>query len=155
MLNPKKNSADLTSIQIALYTINKHAKTALNSSELYYLKKKAIKKLLQEHLAKKVSIEFSLNPGKGLQSSVVLVRVGTENSKYQFYFHTAVEKGDFDKLKHSGQRDDSLRNPRVHMNLESAKNIIYRYLGETRKKLQKEKKLDHIFISSYLDGRKR
>lgn len=37
----------------AIFTVNRHAKTALNPSFLYLLKKKAIEKLLEEGKAKK------------------------------------------------------------------------------------------------------
>ncbi|MDQ0254850.1 hypothetical protein J2S74_002229 [Evansella vedderi] len=150
---------DLREIQVALYTVNRHAKTAIDSSELYYLKKTVLKKLVHEKFAEKVSLEFSTNPRSGLQSSVVLVRVGAADSEQPFFFHTLAEKGDF-KLEHRGKINHNLQNPRVHMGLETAKSILYKYLGEKppRKRKHpnsKKKRLDNIFISSYLDGRKR
>ncbi|MBU9713029.1 YkyB family protein [Evansella tamaricis] len=150
------SSTDLTSIQVALYTINRHAKTALDSSELYYLKRKSLKKLETQNLAEKVCREYSTNPSKGLQSSVVLVKVGTPESEYQFYFHTIAEKGD-SQLKHTGKINNDLKNPRIHMRLDAAKTILYNFLGESPQKKRNKKPVynQNIFVSSYLDGRKR
>ena len=60
----------------AIFTVNRHAKTALNPSFLYLLKKKAIEKLLEEGKAKKVGLHFSRNPKYSQQQSDVLVAVG-------------------------------------------------------------------------------
>lgn len=158
-------SPDIKQIQHALYTINRHAKTALESTELYNLKKKVLKKLVTENRAKKIGLEYSTNPRVGLQSSVVLVKVGTDDTEPAFYFHTLAEKDDFKlNLKHKGKINHDLNNPRVHMGLEAAKTILYKYLGEippqktkhpNSKRKRPDKRLDNVFVSSYLDGRKR
>ncbi|ADU30581.1 YkyB family protein [Evansella cellulosilytica] len=159
-MNTKTNDTpSLQHIKSALYTVNRHAKTALDSRELYYLKRKTLKKLVEENLAEKICLEYSLNPSKGFQSSVVLVRVGHSKSKEPFYFHTIAEKSDF-KLEHKGKINQSIQNPRVQMALVTAKSILYKYLGETPKQKKtshknKNKKLESVFVSSYLDGRKR
>ncbi|MCD8510020.1 MAG: hypothetical protein LRY73_09235 [Bacillus sp. (in: Bacteria)] len=149
----------LKEIQHALFIVNRHAKTALDSRELYDLKKRALKKLLRERMAEKVGLEFSKDPRYGLQSSVVLVKVGTATSESTFYFHMLAEKEDF-KLKHRGKINEEIRNPRVSMPFETAKRILYRYLGESgpvkqkKQMSEKEKRLKSVFVSSYLDGRK-
>lgn len=149
----------LKEIQHALFTVNRHAKTALDSRELYDLKKRTLTKLLRERLAEKVALEFSKDPRHGLQSSVVLVKVGTNTSETTFYFHMLAEKEDF-KLRHNGKSDEAIRNPRVSMPLDTAKKILYRYLGvrtpskQKKQMSHKEKRLKSIFVSSYLDGRK-
>ncbi|MFA9560137.1 YkyB family protein [Evansella sp. AB-rgal1] len=162
MESKNMGTPDLKQIQYALYTINRHAKTALNPSELYHLKKTTLKRLLAEKRAEKVNLQYSINPRNGLQSSVVLVKVGTTDNELKFYFHMLAEKGDFDlNLKHIGKIDNNINNPKVHMGLETAKSILYRYikekpLGSTKKHTRaKVKHLDNVFVSSYLDGRKR
>lgn len=168
MESKKIQTPDLKQIQYALYTINRHAKTALNPSELYHLKKTTLKKLLAEKRAEKVGLQYSTNPRNGLQSSVLLIKVGTTTSEFTFYFHMLAEKGDFDlNLKHTGKIDHNINNPKVHMGLETAKSILYRYtkekpLGSAKKPLAKKHtkgKVKHlnnnVFVSSYLDGRKR
>lgn len=76
----------------AIFTVNRHAKTALNPAFLYLLKKKAIEKLISEGKAKKVGLHFSPNPKNSRQQSDVLVSVG------DYYFHIPPAKEDFANL---------------------------------------------------------
>lgn len=151
---------DIKAIQHALYTVNRHAKTALDSSQLYYLKRKTLDKLLSDKLAQKLHLEYSINPRQGLQSSVVVVRVGTPNCSNPYYFHTFAEKDDFNKLPHKGKMNQEIRNLQVNMSLNTAKNILYNYLNEEPKNIEshsrRRKKHLHsnIFTSSFLDGKK-
>jgi hypothetical protein len=107
----------------AIFTVNRHAKTALNPSFLYLLKKKAIEKLLEEGKAKKVGLHFSRNPKYSQQQSDVLVAVG------DYYFHIPSTKQDFAALPHLGALSDSYRNPSARMPLSEAKAILIAYTG--------------------------
>ncbi|WP_027408315.1 YkyB family protein [Anoxybacteroides tepidamans] len=114
----------------AIFTVNRHAKTALNPSFLYLLKKKAIEKLINEGKAKKVGLHFSPNPRNSQQQSDVLVSVG------EYYFHIPPTKEDFATLPHLGALNSSYRNPVIRMPLSQAKALLQSYTGisETRKK---------------------
>ena len=103
--------------------MNRHAKTALNPSFLYLLKKKAIEKLLQEGKAKKVGLHFSRNPKYSQQQSDVLVAVG------DYYVHIPPTKEDFANLPHLGALNDSYRNPVTRMPLSQAKALLQTYTG--------------------------
>ncbi|WLV26001.1 YkyB family protein [Aciduricibacillus chroicocephali] len=107
----------------ALYTINRHAKTAPEPQHLYYLKKSAIEKLLKENKAKKIGLHFSENPKMSSQHSTLLIKVA------QYYFHIPPTKEDFKKLKHLGEQDQNYRNPQTKMPLSEAKRIISKYIG--------------------------
>ncbi|MBB5323869.1 hypothetical protein HNQ34_000961 [Anoxybacillus tepidamans] len=109
----------------AIFTVNRHAKTALNPSFLYLLKKKAIEKLLDEGKAKKVGLHFSPNPKYSQQQSDVLVAVG------EYYFHIPPTKEDFATLPHLGALNGSYRNPVVKMSLSQAKALLQSYTGIT------------------------
>ncbi|RLQ10835.1 YkyB family protein [Geobacillus sp. FSL K6-0789] len=119
----------------AIFTVNRHAKTALNPSFLYLLKKKAIEKLLEEGKAKKVGLHFSRNPRYSQQQSDVLVAVG------DYYFHIPPTKQDFAVLPHLGSLNDSYRNPPARMPLSEAKAILIAYTGLKEKPEQKPKRL--------------
>lgn len=45
---------EIRQIAIAIYTVNRHAKTAPDNKNLYHLKKVALEKLLQKGYAKKL-----------------------------------------------------------------------------------------------------
>lgn len=109
----------------AIFTVNRHAKTALNPSFLYLLKKKAIEKLLEEGKAKKVGLHFSPNPKYSQQQSDVLVAVG------EYYFHIPPTKEDFATLPHLGPLNGSYRNPMAKMPLSKAKALLQTYTGIT------------------------
>jgi len=119
----------------AIFTVNRHAKTALNPSFLYLLKKTAIEKLLEEGKAKKVGLHFSRNPKYSQQQSDVLVAVG------DYYFHIPPTKQDFDALPHLGALSDSYRNPSVRMPLSEAKAILIAYTGIKESAERKPKSL--------------
>src|SRR5690625_3331613 len=112
----------LKKIAKALYTINRHAKTALEPQHLYHLKKEAIKKLLEENKAKKIGIHYSNHPKLSNQHSTTLVSVD------KYFFHIFPEKDDLKNLKHLGKLDDNFRNPKTRMSLSYARKIIYKYI---------------------------
>lgn len=115
----------------ALYTINRHAKTAPEPYHLYDIKKQAIHQLLKEKKAQKIGLHFSEHPKLSHQHSTLLVKVD------QFYFHILPSKQDFEELKHLGALDQNYRNPQVKMSLSQAKRIIYKYIGWKPKKTPK------------------
>ena len=113
-----KKEENVRQLAIAIYTVNRHAKTATNNRELYSLKNRAIQQLLQSGDAKKIGLHFVDNPQLSQQSSTVLVKCS------DFLFHTLPEKGDFTSLPHLGTQDQTFRNPQERMNLESSEGII-------------------------------
>ena len=80
---------NLDEIAKALYTINRHAKTAPDPKHLYFIKKEAINRLLKEKHATKVGLHFSKQPKFSNQYSTLLVRVAG------YYFHIPPTKEDF------------------------------------------------------------
>ncbi|MDN4607982.1 YkyB family protein [Sporosarcina highlanderae] len=149
-------------IAIAIYTVNRHAKTAPNNRELYALKNKSIQKLLQMGYAKKIGLHFIDNPQMSKQSSTVLVKCG------DFLFHTLPEKEDFKSLPHLGNQDQAFRNPQERMNLKTARDLLTDFIAEKQKpsiKIGKKKFVSspkrlkprvsntQSFRSSYLDGK--
>ncbi len=52
------NNDKIRRIAIAIYTVNRHAKTAPNNKELYDLKKMALEKLLRSGDASKIGLHF-------------------------------------------------------------------------------------------------
>src|SRR5690625_7865109 len=103
----------------ALFTINRHAKTALEPQHLYHIKKETISKLLLEKKAKKIGLHFSDHPQLSNQHSTLLVQVD------DYYFHILPEKKDFEELKHLGALDKSYRKPRTTMSLYHAKRTLH------------------------------
>ena len=87
----------------AIYTVNRHAKTATNPKYLYLLKKKALQKLLNEGKGKKVGLHFSKNPRFSQQQSDVLISLG------DYFFHMPPTKEDFANLPHLGTLNHSYR----------------------------------------------
>src|SRR5690625_4560418 len=112
----------------AIFTVNRHAKTAPEPQHLYHLKKEAIKQLLKENRAKKIGLHFSNHPKLSNQHSTILVKIAN------YYFHTLPEKKDFEELKHLGELDQNYRNPQAKMSLSQAKRIIYQYIDWQPKK---------------------
>lgn len=155
--NQLKKDETIRQLAIAIYTVNRHAKTATNNRELYTLKNKAIQRLLQSGDAKKIGLHFVDNPQLSQQSSTVLVECSG------FLFHTLPEKGDFTSLPHLGAQDQTFRNPQERMNLKTAKELLIDFVGEQkvqpkpRKKtvIPKRPKVSNTqsFRSSYLDGK--
>lgn len=118
----------LSEISRAIYTVNRHAKTAPEPQHLYAIKKEAINQLLKEKKAHKIGLHFSNHPKYSNQHSTLLVKVG------EYYFHLPPAKEDFKQLKHLGKLDDTYRNPQTKMSLSYAKKVIYRYINWQPKK---------------------
>lgn len=140
----------------AIYTVNKHAKTALDNRFLYTLKKQAIKKLLLQKQAKKEGLHFVNNPKFSKQQSSVLI------SCSDYFFHTLPEKEDFKNLPHLGYLNDNYRNPNRKMSLNHAKSLLTTFLGDDLaqeitlnpplKKNPLNNKQHYIHSSSYFYG---
>ncbi|PSL27695.1 YkyB-like protein [Planomicrobium soli] len=122
----RKSDSDIAQ---AIFTVNRHAKTAPDNQYLYALKKEALMVMILQDRAKKIGLHFSKNPRKSQQQSSVLVKCG------EYYFHMLPKKEDFDQLDHLGHLDESYRNPASRMNLKVAKEILSNLTG-----LQPEKK---------------
>ncbi|WP_039232188.1 YkyB family protein [Bacillus thermotolerans] len=130
---PKESPAQTPSTSAlakAIFTVNRHAKTATNPKYLYLLKKKALLKMIKEGRAKKIGLHFSKNPRNSQQQSDVLVTCDN------YTFHIPPCKEDFDKLPHFGRLDEKKRNPKTHMNLTEAKRILQSYTGCTEREQQ-------------------
>ncbi|WP_432359694.1 YkyB family protein [Sporosarcina sp. UB5] len=150
---------EIRQLAIAIYTVNRHAKTATNNRELYSLKNRAIQRLLQSGDATKIGLHFVDNPQLSQQSSTVLVKCS------DFLFHTLPEKGDFTSLPHLGIQDQTFRNPQERMNLKTAKDLLIDFVGEanvqktvrrktfTPKRSRPKVSNTQSFRSSYLDGK--
>jgi hypothetical protein len=155
--NPLKKEESVRQLAIAIYTVNRHAKTATNNRDLYSLKNKAIQQLLQSGDAKKIGLHFVDNPQLSQQSSTVLVKCS------DFLFHTLPEKGDFTSLPHLGSQDQTFRNPQERMNLKAARDLLIDFVGEQKSSTESKKKPSipkrpkvsntQSFRSSYLDGK--
>lgn len=124
----------------AIFTVNRHAKTAPDNQFLYALKKEALTVMILQDRAHKIGLHFSKNPRKSQQQSSVLVKCGN------YYFHMLPKKEDFENLEHLGQLDESYRNPPSRMNLKMAKEMLSELTGLTPKKKEEPKKQ---FTKSY------
>lgn len=145
-------------IAVAIYTVNRHAKTAPNNKELYNLKKATLEKLMLSGDAQKIGLHFVENPKFSKQHSTTLVRC------CDFLFHMIPEKEDFKSLPHLGHQDQTSRNPQERMSLRTAKDLLVQFIGivptkttrYTPKKIPQKKKHNmnnsSSFRSSYLDG---
>jgi hypothetical protein len=127
MLRHSKNQSSLRptiqNLSQAIFTVNRHAKTATNPKYLYTLKKEAILKMIREGKAKKVGLHFSSNTKFCQQHSDVLVSCG------DYTFHIPPSKEDFEQLPHLGKLDTSKRNPKCRMPLAQAKKLLQAYTG--------------------------
>ncbi|MGM7636008.1 YkyB family protein [Bacillus sp. Hm123] len=121
------HSPSTANLAQAIFTVNRHAKTAINPKFLYLLKKKALIRMIQEGRAKKTGLHFSNNPKNSQQQSDVLVTCG------EYTFHMPPCKEDFHNLPHFGRLDQKKRNPRSSMNLIEAKKILQAYTGMKEK----------------------
>ncbi len=139
-----KNETDVSEIAEAIYTVNRHAKTASEPQHLYTIKKKAIEQLLRENKAKKIGLHFSNNPKFSNQHSTLLVKVAN------YYFHVLPSKADFKSLKHLGSLDKDFRNPRTKMSLSHAKKVIYDYINWEAPKKTKQKSFSSYYTPSSL-----
>lgn len=110
-------------IATAIYTVNRHAKTAIDKKPLYQLKKLAIEKMLEENKAQKIGLHFVRNPRNSQQQSSVLIQCA------DYYFHMIPVKEDFKQLPHLGHLDDTYRNPIRKMNLKMAKQVLADFIG--------------------------
>jgi len=136
-----KQDISLSNIAKAIFTINRHAKTAPEPQHLYYIKKETINRLLNEDKAQKIGLHFSNHPKFSNQHSTLLVKVGN------YYFHIPPSKEDFKQLEHLGKLDQNYRNPRTKMSLSQAKKIVYQYIGW--KKNKKTNKKSKRYTSAY------
>lgn len=107
----------------AIFTVNRHAKTATNPKLLYKLKQETLKKLIEEGKARKIGLHFSENPRNSQQQSDVLVECG------RYTFHIPPAKSDFLELPHFGKLDERVRNPKATLSLNSAKALLQLYTG--------------------------
>lgn len=107
----------------AIFTVNRHAKTAPNPKFLYKLKQEALQKLINEGKAKKIGLHFSSNPKFSQQQSDVLVECGS------YSFHLPPSKADFELLPHLGKLNENVRNPKTNLSLNQAKKILITYTG--------------------------
>lgn len=131
---------ELHEIAQAIFTVNRHAKTAPEPQHLYYVKKEAINKLLYENRAEKIGLHFSDRPKYSNQHSTLLVKVA------DYYFHVPPTKEDFKELEHLGSLDKDYRNPQSKMSLSQAKRILYPYINY---KPSTKPKRNHTYKSTY------
>jgi hypothetical protein len=107
----------------AIFTVNRHAKTAPDPKFLYKLKHDALQKLIKEGKASKVGLHYSGNPKNSQQQSDVLVKCGN------YSFHLPPSKEDFSHLPHLGKLDSYVRNPKASLSLNTAKKLLMTYTG--------------------------
>lgn len=145
-------------LAIAIYTVNRHAKTATDNKYLYMLKKMTLDKLISTGNAEKIGLHYVDNPRYSKQHSTVLVRCG------DFLFHTVPEKEDFTTLPHLGQQDQNSRNPQERMSLKKARELLNDFVGPVtaaipendrplKKRIIRSVQNTQNFRSSYLDGK--
>ncbi|WP_156290491.1 YkyB family protein [Oceanobacillus salinisoli] len=137
----EQHKVSLADLAKALYTINRHAKTAPEPKHLYFIKKETINKLLKEKRARKVGLHFSNHPKFSNQHSTLLVKVD------DYYFHIPPTKEDFKELEHLGTLDQNYRNPQTKMSLSKAKKIVYNYINWKPEK--KQHSIKRRYTSSY------
>ena len=121
----------------AIYTVNRHAKTAPDNKKLYELKRLALEKMIDSGKASKVGLHFVKNPRFSKQQSSVLIKCD------EFYFHTLPKREDFQKLPHLGELDENYRNPQKRMSLNFAKQILTDYVGVNQIMLLKKEQKSH------------
>ncbi|MFC4353671.1 YkyB family protein [Chryseomicrobium palamuruense] len=129
----KLTKSQCIEIAQALYSINRHAKTALDKKPLYQAKKETLEKLIDSGYAKKIGLHFSENPSNSKQHSTTLVEF------HGYLFHLPVTPED-KQLPHLGKLDFSYANPSTYMNLTTAKRIIAKYV--------------HVYFQSSQTGKK-
>ncbi len=120
---PETLEQTISNLSQAIFTVNRHAKTAPNPKQLYTLKHETLKKLIQEGRAKKVGLHFSQNPRNSQQRSDVLVVCD------QYTFHIPPTKSDFTDLPHLGKLDNNIRNPKSTLSLTQSKRLLQAYTG--------------------------
>lgn len=142
-----EKNISLKQISQAIYTVNRHAKTAPEPQHLYFLKNETIKKLLAEKRARKVGLHYSNRPKLSHQHSILLIEVG------DYYFHILPHKHDLDHLPHLGHIDNSHQNPHVQMSLNQAKHTIHNYIDyqpDTKKTSKQPQERSSYYIPSSL-----
>ena len=117
------NKDYIRQLTVAIYTVNRHAKTAPDNKKLYTLKKIALDKLISSGHATKVGLHFVENPKFSKQHSTTLV------SCCDFLFHMIPEKEDFTSLPHLGHQYYTSRNPQERMSIRAAKELLSKYIG--------------------------
>ncbi|MBP1968265.1 hypothetical protein J2Z83_000357 [Virgibacillus natechei] len=137
------NHVSLSDLGKALFTINRHAKTAPEPQHLYFIKKEAISRLLKEKRATKVGLHFSDHPKFSNQHSTLLVKVDS------YFFHIPPAKEDFKELEHLGTLDKNYRNPQTKMSLSQAKKVVYRYIDWKPKEKKPAPNKRKQYSSSY------
>ncbi|WP_077330125.1 YkyB family protein [Virgibacillus siamensis] len=132
----------------AIFSINRHAKTAPEPQHLYHIKKETINRLLKEKRAEKVGLHFSDHPKLSNQHSTLLIKVD------KYFFHIPPTKEDFKELNHLGKLDHNYRNPQSKMSLSRAKKIVYRYIDwqppEKKRPVSRKKYTSSYFTPSSL-----
>lgn len=138
-----KQDIPINSLAKAVFTINRHAKTAPDPQHLYYIKKETINRLIKENKAQKIGLHFSNHPKLSNQHSTILVKVDN------YYFHIPPTKEDFKKFKHLGKLDQNYRNPRTKMSLSQAKKLVYQYLDwkPNKRPYPKQKKYSSAYFT--------
>ncbi|MDC3412753.1 YkyB family protein [Aquibacillus sp. 3ASR75-11] len=126
---------------MAIFTVNRHAKTAPNPKALYTLKKETIYKLLKENRAKKIGLHFTEQPKLSHQHSTLLIQIE------DYFFHIPPSKEDFKTVQHLGKIDQHYRNPKTKMSLSYAKKVLYHYLDWKEEKSNPSSK--HRRFASY------
>lgn len=137
MMQPSSEQATNFPTEIlskALFIVNRHAKTAIDSKYLYQLKHATIKKMLAEGKAKKIGLHFSRNPKFSQQQLDVLISCGN------YYFHIPPTREDIHNLTHLGKLDDYFRNPKTILPLKEAKKILQLYTGIRKNENQKRQR---------------
>ncbi|MGB5945274.1 YkyB family protein [Paenisporosarcina sp.] len=154
----KPNRTD-EQLAAAIYSVNRHAKTATDNKFLYELKRLTIEKMIETGRAKKLGLHFVKNPRYSQQQSSVLVQCA------DYYFHLLPKKEDFQSLTHLGHLDENYRNPQRRMSLNMAKQLLSEYTGLSQTIIKKKptyaptpmskkqpvKNRSYTFGSSYLD----
>lgn len=120
---PQKLNPTIENLSQAIFTVNRHAKTAPNPKFLYRLKHEALKKMLKEGKAKKVGLHYSANPKLSQQQSDVLVACGN------YTFHIPPSKEDFSLLPHLGKLSTHGQNPKTRLSLVTARALLVSYTG--------------------------
>lgn len=132
--NHHSSSYSTDDLAEAIYSVNRHAKTASNPKFLYHLKKCSLIKMLEEGKAKKIGLQFSDHPHLSFQQSDVLIECG------KYTFHIPPCKGDFDHLPHLGHLSKNIRNPASRIPLSKAKKRLMIYTGIKEEKEEPGKK---------------
>lgn len=138
------NAKNVEEIAKAIYTINRHVKTASDKKPLYELKRQALHKLIDQQHAKKLGLHFSDHPTKSKQQSSTLIQV------QDYFFHLPIEASD-KGLPHLGELDVDYANPHVSMSLHQAKKLIQLHLnlGESvQTKITQPKKRTYSGLTS-------